>query len=218
MIRSGLFRTAMPEASTQTAFTDEGSLISRARGGDGAAFTQLVNRYSRKVFRLAKHITQNNEDAEDVLQDTFLKAYEHLGEFQEQSKFYTWIVRIAVNESLMKLRKRRAGRIVSLDEPVDTGEEMITREIAVWDENPEQRYSREEMHEILAQSVNGLAPIFRTVFVLRDIDELSTEETASALGISVPAVKSRLLRARLQLRDKLTRFFKRKADDVFAYL
>jgi RNA polymerase sigma-70 factor, ECF subfamily len=218
MIRSGLLRTAMPEASTQTAFTDEGSLISRARSGDGAAFTELVNRYSRKVFRLAKHITQNNEDAEDVLQDTFLKAYEHLGEFQEQSKFYTWIVRIAVNESLMKLRKRRGGRIVSLDEPVDTGEEMITREIAVWDENPEQRYSREEIHEILGQAVESLTPIFRTVFVLRDIDELSTEETASALGISVPAVKSRLLRARLQLRDKLTRFFKRKADDVFAYL
>ncbi len=208
----------MADASTQPAFTDESSLISSARSGDGAAFTQLVNRYSRKVFRLAKHITQNNEDAEDVLQDTFLKAYEHLGEFQEQSKFYTWIVRITVNESLMKLRKRRAGRIVSLDEPVDTGEEMIAREIAVWDENPEQRYSREEMHEILAQAVDGLAPIFRTVFVLRDIDELSTEETASALGISVPAVKSRLLRARLQLRDKLTRFFKRKADDVFAYL
>ncbi len=218
MIKAGLFRIAMPEASTQTAFTDEGSLISRARGGDGAAFTQLVNRYSRKVFRLARHITQNNEDAEDVLQDTFLKAYEHLGEFQEQSKFYTWVVRIAVNESLMKLRKRRAGRTVSLDEPVDTGVEMITREFGVWDENPEQRYSREEMHEILTQAVDGLAPIFRTVFVLRDIDELSTEETASALGISVPAVKSRLLRARLQLRDRLTRFFKRKADDVFAYL
>ena len=218
MIKAGVFPTAMPEASTQAAFTDEGLLISLARSGDGAAFTQLVNRYSRKVFRLAKHITQNNEDAEDVLQDTFLKAYEHLDEFQEQSKFYTWIVRIAVNESLMKLRKRRAGRIVSLDEPVDTGEEMITREIAVWDENPEQRYSREEMREILAQAVDGLAPIFRTVFVLRDIDELSTEETASALGISVPAVKSRLLRARLQLREKLTRFFKRKADDVFAYL
>lgn len=218
MIKAGQFVAAMPEASTQTAFTDESSLISLARSGDGAAFTQLVDRYSRKVFRLAKHITQNNEDAEDVLQDTFLKAYEHLGEFQEQSKFYTWVVRIAVNESLMRLRKRRTGRIVSLDEPVDTGEETIAREIAVWDENPEQRYSREEMHGILEQAVDGLAPIFKTVFVLRDIDELSTEETASALGISVPAVKSRLLRARLQLRDRLTRFFKRKADDVFAYL
>lgn len=208
----------MAQTSTQPAFSDETGLVASAKRGDGAAYTQLVNRYERKIFRLAKHITQNEEDAEDVLQDTFLKAYEHLGEFQEQSKFYTWLVRIAVNEALMKLRKRKSGKIFSLDDAVDTGEEMVAREIAVWDDNPEQRYSQEELRAILQQAIDGLAPIFRTVFILRDVDELSTEETASALGISVPAVKSRLLRARLQLRDKLTRFFKRKAEDVFAYL
>jgi RNA polymerase sigma-70 factor (ECF subfamily) len=208
----------MSQFSVQPAFTDESALVARAKQGDGLAFTQLVDRYDRKIFRLAKHITQNQEDAEDVLQDTFLKAYEHVGDFQEQSKFYTWLVRIAVNEALMKLRKRRSGKIFSLDEAVDTGEETVTREIAVWDENPEQRYTREELHTILQQAIDSLAPIFRTVFVLRDVDELSTEETATALGISVPAVKSRLLRARLQLRDKLTRHFKRKANDVFAYL
>jgi len=208
----------MPQLSTQTAYSDESGLIAAARSGDAEAFTQLVNRYERKIFRLAKHITQNDEDAEDVLQDSFLKAYEHLGDFQEQSKFYTWLVRIAVNESLMRLRKRRPGKLVSLDETVDTGEETIAREIAVWDDNPEQRYGQEELRGILMQAIDSLAPIFRTVFVLRDIDELSTEETAKALSISVPAVKSRLLRARLELRDKLTRFFKRKADDVFAYM
>ena len=208
----------MSQFSVQPAFTDESALVSRAKQGDGLAFTQLVDRYDRKIFRLAKHITQNQEDAEDVLQDTFLKAYEHVGEFQEQSKFYTWLVRIAVNEALMKLRKRRSGKIFSLDDAVDTGEETVTREIAVWDENPEQRYTREELHTILQQAIDGLAPFFRTVFVLRDVDELSTEETATALGISVPAVKSRLLRARLQLRDRLTRHFKRKANDVFTYL
>ena len=197
---------------------DEAQLVSRARAGDSVAFNELVSRYERKIFRLAKHITQNDEDAEDVLQETFLKAYEHLGDFQEKSKFYTWIVRIAVNESLMKLRKRKGDRSVPLDEPLDTGEDTVVREIAVWDENPEQRYSREELGEILDQAVQSLRPPFRTVFVLRDIEELSTEETAEALGISVPAVKSRLLRARLQLREKLTRFFKRKGDDVFAYL
>ena len=147
-----------------------------------------------------------------------MKAFEHLSDFQGQSKFYTWIVRIAVNESLMKLRKRRSDRTVPLDEPVDTGEDTVVREIAVWDENPEQKYSREELGGILDEAVQSLKPAFRTVFVLRDIEELSTEETAEALGISVPAVKSRLLRARLQLREKLTRFFKRKGDDVFAYL
>lgn len=208
----------MTQFSTQAAAPDESTLVARAREGDARSFTQLVNQYERKIFRLAKHITKNDADAEDVLQETFLKAYEHLGEFQGQSKFYTWIVRIAVNESLMKLRKRKTGKIVSLDETFDTGEETMAREIAVWEENPEQRYSREELRAILEEAIDSLPPIFRAVFVLRDIDELSTEETANALSISIPAVKSRLLRARLQLRDKLTRFFKRKGDDVFAYL
>ncbi len=197
---------------------DEAGLVAKAKAGDAQAFTELVHHYERKIYRLAKHITQNDEDAEDVLQETFLKAYEHLGNFQGNSKFYTWIVRIAVNESLMKLRKRKGDRTVPLDEPVDTGEEMVTREVAVWEDNPEQRYSREEMQQILDDAVQSLKPDFRTVFILRDIEELSTEETAEALGISVPAVKSRLLRARLALREKLTRQFKRKGEDVFAYL
>ena len=204
-------------AAAETVF-DESSLVARARAGDAGAFNQLVNHYSRKIYRLAKHITQSNEDAEDVLQETFMKAFEHLGDFQGQSKFYTWIVRIAVNESLMKLRKRKSDRTVPLDEPIDTGEDTVVREIAVWEENPEQKYSREELGSILDEAVQSLKPVFRTVFVLRDIEEMSTEETAQALGISVPAVKSRLLRARLQLREKLSRFFKRKGDDVFAYL
>jgi len=205
-------------ALTEAGVFDESELVAKAREGDLTAFNELVQRYDRKIFRLAKHITQNDEDAEDILQETFLKAFEHLGDFHGQSKFYTWIVRIAVNESLMKLRKRKSDRTVPLDEPVDTGEDTVVREIAVWEENPEQRYSREELAKILDEAVDGLRPAFRTVFVLRDIEELSTEETAEALGISVPAVKSRLLRARLQLREKLTRFFKRKGDDVFAYL
>jgi RNA polymerase sigma-70 factor, ECF subfamily len=205
-------------ATQEAGIFDESALVAKAREGDLAAFNELINSYSRKIFRLAKHITQNEEDAEDVLQETFLKAFEHLGDFQGQSKFYTWIVRIAVNESLMKLRKRKSDRSVPLDEPVDTGEDTMVREIAVWEENPEQKYSREELGHILDEAVEGLRPPFRTVFVLRDIEELSTEETAEALGISVPAVKSRLLRARLQLREKLTRFFRRKGDDVFAYM
>jgi len=205
-------------AVTDTGVFDESALVARAREGDTEAFNQLVTRYERKIYRLARHITNSDEDAEDVLQETFLKAYEHLPGFQGQSKFYTWIVRIAVNEALMKLRKRRNDKSVPLDEPVDTGEDTVTREIAVWEENPEQKFSREELGTILNEAVESLRPAFRTVFVLRDIEELSTEETAEALGISIPAVKSRLLRARLQLREKLTRFFKRKGDDVFAYL
>jgi len=197
---------------------DEAAIVAQARLGDAKAFSELLRRYEGKIFRLALHITQNREDAEDVLQEAFLKAYEHLNQFQGQSKFYTWIVRIAVNQALMKLRKRKSDRSVSLDETIDTGEDTVAREIAAWDENPEQQYSREEINEILKSAIDGLAPIYRAVFVLRDVDELSTEETAEALELSVPAVKSRLLRARLQLRDKLTRYFKRKGDDAFAYM
>lgn len=197
---------------------DESMLVERTREGDTKAFSALVRRYESKIFRLAQHITQNREDAEDVLQETFLKAYEHIHQFQGNSKFYTWIVRIAVNQALMKLRKRKSDRTVSLDEGIDTGEDTVAREIAAWDEDPEQRYSREELNEILTSAIDSLAAPYRAVFVLRDLEELSTEETAQALSLSIPAVKSRLLRARLQLRDKLTRYFKRKGDDAFAYL
>jgi len=196
----------------------EAALVAQAKEGDAEAFTTLVNRYSGKVFRLAKHITQNQEDAEDVLQDAFMKAYTHLDTFAGNSKFYTWIVRIAVNESLMKLRKRKSDKLVSLDEPVDTGEEEVVREIAVWEQTPETKFTQTELRKILDDNVEELDPIYRTVFLLRDVEELSTEETAEALGLSVPAVKSLLLRARLQLREKLTRLFKRKGDELFAYM
>ena len=209
-------RDGRPQATGDN--PEEAAIVDRARHGDATAFTRLVEKYEPKIFRLAKHITQNDEDAEDVLQEAFLKAYSHLPDFQGQSKFYTWIVRIAVNEALMKLRKRKTDRSVSLDEPQDTGEDTVAREIAVWEDDPEQKYSREELRGILDRAVDSLKPSFRTVFVLRDIEELSTEETAEALGISIPAVKSRLLRARLQLRERLTRLFRRKGDDVFAYM
>lgn len=197
---------------------EESVLVEQARGGDLAAFGELVRRYERRVYRTARHIVQNDEDAEDVLQEAMLKAFEHLDSFQGNSKFYTWLVRIAVNESLMKLRKRKSDRTVSLDESIETDEEPIVREIAVWEDNPEQRYSQAELREILNKAIDSLKPIFRTVFILRDVEELSTEETADALGLSIAAVKSRLLRARLQLRERLTRTFKRKGDQTLGYV
>ena len=128
------------------------------------------------------------------------------------------MVRIAVNEALIKLRKRRSDKTVPLDEPIYTGEDEMPREIAVWDGKPEESYSREELASVLDQAIQSLKPAYRTVFILRDIEELSIEETAEALNLSISAVKSRLLRARLQLREKLTRQFRRKGDDAFAYL
>jgi RNA polymerase sigma-70 factor (ECF subfamily) len=208
----------MEQTTVAAELNGDAALVARARQGDASAFEQLVQKYERRIFRLAKNITNNDEDAEDVLQETFLKAYSHLDGFQGNSKFYTWLVRIAVNEALMKLRKRRSDKTVSLDEGVDTGEETMVREIAVWEDDPEQKYSQEEIRAILHEAIASLRPAFRTVFILRDIEELSTEETANLLDLSIPAVKSRLLRARLQLRERLTRFFKRKGDDIFAYL
>jgi RNA polymerase sigma-70 factor (ECF subfamily) len=202
----------------EAAVFDEANLVAQAREGDAGAFGELTERYHRNIFRLARNITQNTEDAEDVLQETFLKAFEHLPDFEGNSKFYTWLVRIAVNEALMKLRKRKWDKTVWLDEPVSAGDDTVAREIAVWEDNPEQRYSKEELADILDKAINSLAPAYRTVFVLRDVEGLSTEETAEALDLTVPAVKSRLLRARLQLRDKLTAFFKKKVEDPFAYL
>jgi RNA polymerase sigma-70 factor (ECF subfamily) len=193
--------------------SEETILVDAARAGDIGAFESLVKRYDRNVFRIAQHITQNREDAEDVVQDAFLKAYQNLGQFQGQSKFYTWLVRIAVNEALMRLRRRRPERMVSIDEDVKTEEDSMPREIADWTPNPEQQYTQAELKDILGKTIQGLPPSFRTVFVLRDVEGLSTEETASALELSVPAVKSRLLRARLQLRERLNKYFKRRDGD-----
>ena len=201
-------------AGAENAATEELALVRKAKAGDVGAFEELVRRYDRNVFRIANHITQNREDAEDVVQDAFLKAYQNLERFQEQSKFYTWLVRIAVNEALMRLRKRRTGtgRTVSIDEDIETEDDAIPREIADWSPNPEQMYSQAELKDILSRNIQGLPASFRTVFVLRDVEGLSTEETAEALQLSVPAVKSRLLRARLQLRERLNRYFKKKKD------
>jgi len=192
--------------------SEELSLVQAAKRGDDSAFEELVRRYDRNVFRIAQHITQNREDAEDVVQEAFLKAYGNLQQFQEQSKFYTWLVRIAVNEALMKLRRRKPERTVSLDEDIKTEDDSLPREIADWSPNPEQQYTQSELREILSKTIQGLPPGFRTVFVLRDVEGLSTEETAAALELSVPAVKSRLLRARLQLRERLGRYFQRREN------
>ncbi len=191
---------------------DEGALVAAAKAGNTTAFEELVNRYEHKIFRLAQNITQNREDAEDVMQEAFLKSYSNLERFQGDSRFYTWLVRIAVNEALMKLRKRRPNQL-SLDEPVETEDDSMPREIEDWGPSPEQRYAQTQLQEILSGAIAELDPAFRIVFLLRDVEELSTEETAELLGLSVPAVKSRLLRARLRLRQRLSKSFKGSATN-----
>jgi len=186
---------------------DEHLLVRAAKAGDNAAFEELVNRYEGKIFGLTMSITRNRADAEEATQEAFLKSYAHLDTFQSDSRFYTWLVRIAANEALMRLRKRRPGEF-SLDQPIEGEEDLMPRELEEWAPNPEQRYAQDEMEAILNELIDKLEPEFRIVFVLRNVEELSTEETALALGISIPAVKSRLLRARLKMRQKLNRHFR----------
>jgi len=200
-----------PKPLTSTVVRDdESALVSAAKAGDAAAFEELVNRYERKIFRLTMNITQNREDAEDSMQEAFLKSFTNLDRFQGDSRFYTWLVRIAVNEALMKLRKRRPNQ-VSLDEPLNDkdGEDSVFREIVDWGPSPEKKFAQTELNEILNSVIGELDPIFRVVFLLRDVEGVSTEETAQILDISVAAVKSRLLRARLKLRQKLNKYFRR---------
>jgi RNA polymerase sigma-70 factor (ECF subfamily) len=201
-----------PQFAMTAAASEDGTLVRASRAGDVAAFEELVKRYDSKLLRIALHVTHNREDAQDAVQEAFLKAFQKLEQFQENSKFSTWMFRITVNESLMKLRKQRRQREVSIDQDFQAGEDMLPREIADWAPNPEERYRARESREILIEVLQQLEPGLRVVFVLRDIEGLSLEQTAEALDLSVSAVKARSWRARLQLRERLNKYFRKTGD------
>lgn len=202
--------TAPLPASNASPAEDEQALIAEAKNGSAGAFEELVERYERRVFRLARNITGNHEDAEDVMQNAFVQVFRNLSHFRGDSRFYTWVVRITVNEAFMKMRRRRYNE-VSIDESLELGDDEVPRQFEDWDPNPEQRYSQEELQRILATTISELEPGYRTVFQLRDVEELSTKETAQALGLSLPAVKTRLRRARMQMRNSLDKHFRSTA-------
>ncbi|HSY66831.1 MAG TPA: sigma-70 family RNA polymerase sigma factor [Terriglobales bacterium] len=194
--------------------SDDMKLVHASKNGDVAAFEELVKRYDRKLLRIAHSVTHNREDSQDAVQEAFLKAYQHLAEFREASQFSTWLIRITLNQSLMLLRKRNVTKEASLDEDFEAEEDLIPREIADWVPNPEQLYWGSELREILREALEELVPISRAVFVLRDIEGFSIEQTAVALNLSQSAVKSRLWRARLQLRNSLTKYFSKPSECV----
>jgi len=181
--------------------SDDLDLVHATQNGDVSAFEQLVGRYDRKLLRIAQHVTHNREDSQDAVQEAFLKAFQHLGDFREDSQFSTWLIRITVNQALMKLRKRRTTKEVSLDEDFQADGDMLPREVTDWAPNPEELYRASELRDILIKTLKELRPILRTVFVLRDIEGLSIDQTAEVLDLSPAAVKARLWRARLQLRE-----------------
>jgi len=193
---------------------DDMALVHACKGGDVSAFEQLVKRYDRKLYRIAQHVTQNREDAQDVVQEAFLKAFRNLDQFRGNSQFSTWLVRITINQSLMKVRKMYRKKEVRIDEnwQPETGE--LSLEIADWAPNPEERYRASELREILVKTLNTLQPGLSLVFVLRDVEGLSTGQTAEALELTQAAVKTRLMRARLQLRDRLSSYFGKNAGTL----
>ncbi|MBI5395200.1 MAG: sigma-70 family RNA polymerase sigma factor [Verrucomicrobia bacterium] len=195
----------MPGDATDT------ELVRQAKAGDLAAFEALVGRHEQRVFNLAQRMLRNCHDAEDVTQQAFISAMEHLAGFREEASFSTWLLRIATHAALKILRKRRGLEMVSLEEMTGPAEGYDTvphpEFIADWRESPERLVHQNETQRLLAEALDQLDEKHRPVFLLRDVEGLSVKETADALGISEANVKVRLLRARLQLRERLTLAF-----------
>jgi RNA polymerase sigma-70 factor (ECF subfamily) len=196
---------------------DDLRLTERAKKGDFSAFESLVERHQRRVYSLARRIVGRAEDAEEVVQQTFLSVIEHLKGFRQEARFSTWLTRIATNHALALLRRRNRQRAVPLaDDHTGDAEQEVPHPqyIAQWRETPEEIASRHETRRLLDEALEELDEKYRLVFVLRDVEGLSTSETAEALGISPGNVKVRLLRARLMLRERLTRVFGDEATRV----
>jgi RNA polymerase sigma-70 factor (ECF subfamily) len=187
--------------------TEEMALLNAARRRDPDAFGELVTRYGPRILRLAQKITRNHEDAEEVFQDSFVRSFLHMDTFRGDSRFYTWLARIAINQSLMKLRKRRSCEF-HFDDPAGDGDTPFYAEIADDTPNPEQRHSQEEIRQIVASAMGELPMTFREVLRLRELEEYSTEETARMLKLSITTVKSRAHRGRQRLRRALTKYFR----------
>lgn len=180
---------------------DDPSLIARVLSGDRRAFEPLVRRHERRVFRVTLAVLGNVEDAEDAMQDTFIKAYRHLSQFRRESRFTTWLTRIAVNEALQKRQARK--HLISLDESQETESPALPQRFEPWNADPEELYSKQEIRGLVETAIQALPTIYREALILRDVEGMSAEEAAEVRGITVAALKSRLLRARLMMREAL---------------
>ncbi len=194
---------AQPNESCQA--DDDLVLIERVLAGDHRSFEPLVRRHERRVFRVTLAVLGNIQDAEEAMQDAFIKAFRHLSQFRRESRFTTWLTRIAVNEALQKRQARRD--LVSLDDSRgiegQNEEQFLPRRYEAWRADPEKLYGKQELRRLIEGAIQSLPTIYREALVLRDVEEMSAEEAAEAIGITVPALKSRLLRARLMMREAL---------------
>jgi RNA polymerase sigma-70 factor, ECF subfamily len=181
----------------------EQDLIASVQRGQRELFYDLVRPYERKVYAAALAILRNEQDAEDAVQEAMLKAFANIGKFRAEARFSTWLIQITVNEALMRRRRQRTVVMEGIDDRRDEEGEYAPREFADWREIPSETLERKEVRQRLAEALAALDRKYREVFVLRDMEHLNIQETAEALGISVASVKTRLLRARLMLRDLL---------------
>lgn len=188
---------------------DEPALIERIRRGERELFHELIRPYERGVYLAAYSILRNDADAEEVAQEAILKAFAHLEQLRADEKFKGWLLLIAVNEAKMRRRKDRKHIYESLDDPSTESAdgEFMPRQFADWREIPSETLERKEIRVAVKRAMDGLPEIYRDVFVLRDVQHLTVEETAKALSISIPSVKTRLHRARLQMREQLAPVF-----------
>jgi len=193
------------------------TLVAEAVRGSSPAFETLFQRYQQKMFHVALSRLQNSEDAEDAVQQTFQQAFVHLKSFQGQSRFSTWLTRIAINEALMLLRKRRPGHL-SIEGHQSADDESFTLEIKDTAITPEEQYGQKELRKVLSGAIDELRPILKTVVKLSEIGELSTKKTAETLGVRVGTVKARTFRARRLLRDKIAKRLGARAGSVSAAL
>ncbi len=201
-----------PEPNAPAVVTDE-DLVARARTKDFAAFEELVDRYEDKIFRLAFRFVRNETEAKEIVQDTFLLVWRKLDTFKGDSQFGSWLYRVATNTALMRLRAQRRHPEISTEElPVDYLDNygQIPSAGENWAKRPDDELQSDELRRRIQKAVDELPEIYRTVFLIRDVEGLSTEETAEVLEISIPTVKTRLHRARLALRDAITRYFDQK--------
>ena len=190
---------------------EDAALVARAQCGDIEAFEALVVRHARRVYRVLLGITGNHADAEDGVQNTFLKTYQHIREFEGASKFSSWLTRIAANEGLEILRRRKTRRLESLDDWLSEHEETFQpRNHQPWQKNPEQLTADAQVRALVEQEIMKLPAKYRVAVMLRDLEQLSTEEAATALGLNEATLKTRLLRGRLMLREALAPHFGRR--------
>src|SRR5262249_8535255 len=183
---------------------NESELIRRVREEDVEAFHNLVRPYERAIFLAALSLVRNEADAEDVAQEAVLKAFKSLSRFREEAKFSTWLIQITINEAKMKLRKDRRHLYESLDDGIQNDEgDYVPKDFADWREIPSEALEQSKLRQALAKALDSLPEKYRTVLILRDVQQLSIKETAEALGLSEANVKTRLCRARLQMRDAL---------------